>query len=213
MLVSTGKLGRPRPGRVAHTEESLMFRTGGPGGTLFRVFFDEQYKGWVRWPDYFAKYGPGVPKGDRVNPKCFAEGVDGEMSYFDCISAGGAERVDVFAAAMKALEQLLPVAGIYDFSWVGEHARAEPDSDRPLIVDVGASKGHILRIFLEENPAIIPSRCVMEDRADVIEEAEQSSAGDPILSRVQKVATDFCGDQPVKGTYFLWPGCTRNQAL
>jgi hypothetical protein len=75
--------------------------------------------------------------------------------------------------------------------------------DRPLIVDVGAGRGHDLIAFKEKFPgAVGPGQLILEDLPAVIE----AEGFDPDLNgsgangAIKKVAYDFFTEQPVKGT-------------
>lgn len=196
MLISTGKLHSPEPGFVSHTPASLEFTKNGSTGIIFRHFFDIHLTGWASWPDFFTKYGSSEPKDETHNPVAFANGVDGQRKYWEIFAGRGGEFMAEFGESMEQLQKVLPITGIYDFTWVGQYARE--NSKRPLIVDVGGGKGQILHAILAETPDILPARCILQDRADVIQKVE-ASANDSQTEQFQKMAIDFHKDQPVKG--------------
>lgn len=68
---------------------------------------------------------------------------------------------------------------------------AKPDSEAPLLVDVGGSIGHDIERFREKYPETA-SRLYLEDRPEVI---KHSKCPDP----VHKVSYDFFTPQPIRG--------------
>jgi hypothetical protein len=199
MLVSTGKLHSPETGFVSHTPSSLAFTKDGSTGIIFRHFFDIHLAGWASWPAFFAKYGSNEPKDETHNPLAFANGVDGHRKYWEIFADRGGEFIAEFTEGMERLQKVLPITGIYDFTWIGQYGRN--NVERPLIVDVGGGKGHSLGAILAETPEIPPARCILQDQADVIQEVETSANGSQ-AEKFQKMAIDFHKDQPVKGG--LW---------
>lgn len=196
MLVSTGKLHSPETGFVSHTPSSLAFMKGGSTGIIFRHFFDVHLTGWASWPAFFDKYGSSEPKDQTHNPLAFANGADGQRKYWEIFADRGGEFIANFAESMEKLQKVLPITGIYDFTWVGQYARDNVEG--LLIIDVGGGKGHILRAILAETPEIPPARCILQDRADVIQEVEKL-ADNSQVENFQNMAIDFHKDQPVKG--------------
>lgn len=161
--------------------------------------FDETLVPWSQWPRYFAKYGPRQPSGQTAVPMTFAEGADGELTCYEVIARGGQERMADFADGMQGIPELMPVAGIYDFAWVGHAvANGEVDADAPLIVDVGGNLGQaLLEIIAHTESPIPPERCVLQDRADVI--AAANELDDSVLKKIRKIPVDYHQGQPVKG--------------
>jgi len=105
--------------------------------------------------------------------------------------------------AMLPLEASMPIAGIYDFSWVVSKAQAEPASERLLFVDVGGGKGQAIRAIHNEFPGLPLSRCLLQDLTEVIETVKTLDDAD--LREVQKMAIDFHQEQPVKGKRAIHP--------
>ncbi|GIC93744.1 uncharacterized protein Aud_010232 [Aspergillus udagawae] len=97
---------------------------------------------------------------------------------------------------MSAMASQYPHAGFYDFSWVV--SEAAEDEERPLIVDIGGSKGWTLQAICREIPEIPISRCVLQDLPRVIEMVE--TVGSEDIRSAQLMAIDFNKEQPVKGT-------------
>ncbi|KAJ0323083.1 hypothetical protein COL5a_008531 [Colletotrichum fioriniae] len=102
----------------------------------------------------------------------------------------------IFLRSMKAMGMLLPVCGVYDFSWISDAAHSGP-ADRPLFVDVGGGSGHATKIICD-NYGIPLNCCVLQDLNTVISEVAESQ--DSVASLGMKLmAIDFHKEQPVKG--------------
>ncbi|KIW62740.1 hypothetical protein, variant [Phialophora macrospora] len=192
MMVATGFLRQIGEDRVAHSRLSELYASGNAQGVFFQIMFDEAMVPWVQWPQFFDKYGLKEPKLGNHNPHSFAWG-DPDKNFWEVISKYPERLVD-FNQSMNTLDEVLPVTGMYDFSWI---AKAEGPEDRPLIVDVGGGKGQALKRIMAAFPEIPAKRLVLEDRAPVIEEVIQ--ANERGFEDVQKIPHDFFMPNPVKG--------------
>lgn len=131
------------------------------------------------------------------------------MNVFDVVALDE-ERARIFASSMRSADSISArfggPASIYDFSWLGVEAgktttavngAAAAAAARPLLVDVGGSHGDTLKHIMQAVPSLPQERCVLQDRAEVIEESAR--AADPALARIQRIAHDFNTEQPVRG--------------
>ncbi len=69
-----------------------------------------------------------------------------------------------FMNGMAPLEKRMPIAGIYDFSWVVDAAKEDPASERPIFVDVGGGQGQAIKAIHNEFPELPLKKCVLQDR-------------------------------------------------
>ena len=146
-------------------------------------------------PDYFDRYGRREPNGRYHTINAFADG-DPELTVWEHTNRDPA-RMAVAMASMATVAAKMSMTGTYDFSWVvSELGRL--DKNRTLIVDVGGGKGHAVEAISRATPGLPTSRCVVEDLADVVEEARRSA--EDVLKEAQFVAVDFHKEQPIKGT-------------
>jgi ribosomal protein RSM22 (predicted rRNA methylase) len=74
----------------------------------------------------------------------------------------------------------------------------DADFEMPLIVDVGAGKGHDLLALYSKFPDSA-GKLVLQDLPPVIEVLEDLNPA------IEKVAYDFFTDQPVKGRFIPFP--------
>ncbi|KAL8376930.1 hypothetical protein RB595_007858 [Gaeumannomyces hyphopodioides] len=203
MLVASGRLIQTSPGNVKHSSTSHMFANGHNAGNLFRILLEHGLRGYLHWPEYFAKYGPHEPAGPTDNPFTFSHGHP-EMGVFDVVALDE-ERARIFASSMRSADSISArfggPASVYDFSWLGADAARTPADAAadapPLLVDVGGSHGDTLKHIMQAVPSLPQERCVLQDRAEVVEESAR--AADPALARVRRVAHDFNTEQPVRG--------------
>lgn len=158
----------------------------------------------VSWTTYFDKYGMQEPQQSNRSPFGLGFGYPDKTLYeiFDLLP----ERATAFNATMALGLGEMPILGVYDFSWIGEYAKRPEANGRTLFVDIGGGMGQALVAILEENPAIPPSQCVLEDRESVIKDAEAAGG---ILETVKKVPISLFGEQPVKGIPLLYQNRLR----
>lgn len=98
-------------------------------------------------PQYFAKHGLREPQGVSHNPYSFAYG-QFDKSYWDILGQEP-KRMRTFMCAMETTQEMMPVKGIYDYSWARDHVHK--DHGRILFVDAGGGKGHVVQAVCEEN--------------------------------------------------------------
>lgn len=103
-----------------------------------------------------------------------------------------------FLTAMAAVEERMPIAGVYDFTWLVEKARDKSNSERAVFVDVGGGKGQAIKAIHAEFPGLPLTGCVLQDRPEVIEAG--AALDDAHMWPIQRMASDFHKEQPVKGT-------------
>jgi hypothetical protein len=108
------------------------------------------------------------------------------------------EKISTFQVAMAGFDMAIPVVGHFDFS-VLKNSEGE---DRVQLVDVGGGHGTVLKQILDAHPDLDPAKCVLEDRANVIEMAKSNSVLPP---SVPLVIHDFLATQPIRGAkaYFM----------
>lgn len=97
---------------------------------------------------------------------------------------------------MQNLDTMLPINGAYPFSLIAENA-AKVAEDAALVVDVGGGRGQAIERMREECAAIPVERCVLQDTAEVIADAERVGAEG--LKGVRRMVVDYFEEQPEKG--------------
>lgn len=194
-LVAVEVLKSPSPGQIEHTSLSKKFQE--PLATLlYPHVFDSFMATAVKWPEYFKQNGGSEPQRSNRAPFGFAVGHP-DKSFYEVLELIP-ERAKSFNSAMALSLDDMPITGIYDFQWVGDYRSQTDVSSRPCIVDVGGGKGQALKAILEENPTIPAALCVLEDQAEVIQQA--STEASPVLEPVRRISHSFFDEQPVKGT-------------
>ncbi len=153
---------------------------------------------YTKWPDYFEKFGLKEPREGNYVPTTFAWGCE-EKNFWEMMNHYP-KRLKAFNLSMATLDEVLPVTGMYDYSWIADYAK-HGDPSRTLIVDVGSGKGQALKRIMASCPEIPASRLVMQDRPIVMEEAENTK--DEMLMEAKKMSHDFFKEQPVKGRHSI----------
>jgi hypothetical protein len=102
-----------------------------------------------------------------------------------------------FMRAMAPIEERMPISGIYDFGWLVAKVKEDTTSERPVLVDVGAGRGHAIKAIRGEFPDLPIERFVLQDRPEVVEAGK--ALDDPLLRGVQRQVIDFHEAQPVHG--------------
>ncbi|OAL18498.1 hypothetical protein AYO20_11745 [Fonsecaea nubica] len=187
MMVATGFLHQIGENRVAHSRLSKLYVSGNAQGVFFQIMFDEAMVPWAQWPQFFAKYGLKEPKLGNHNPHSFAWG-DPDKNFWEVISKDPERLVD-FNQSMNTLDEVLPVTGMYDFSWIAKNT--EDPEDRPLIVDVGGGKGQALKRIMAAFPEIPAKRLVLQDRAPVIQEVIQANEPGALVYYIRRCMHDW----------------------
>ncbi|KAK1449231.1 O-methyltransferase [Colletotrichum melonis] len=199
VLTSMGILQQVGDDSVAHTKRSRIYIDGHPAGQIVGMAWENGLVPYVHMPAYFEKYGRKEPQTLNNVPGTYAYGVP-EYGWYEMLQHDP-PRMQRFLRAMGPIEEKMPISGIYDFGWVVEYAR-ENAGDRPLFVDVGAGRGQSIKAIHRENPGLPLERCVLQDRAEVVEAVRKLDDEDMRL--VQKQVIDFHKEQPVKGALTYW---------
>ena len=148
-----------------------------------------------RYPEYFESYGRKEPQAINHVPITFAAGKP-DMGYFDMLSSNPA-RLNRFMKAMASTSSSIPIAGIYDFSWLVDTVKENPNLDRAVLVDVGGGMGHAIKAIHGEFPQLPLGRFVLQDTPDTVEAGK--ALNEPELAQIQRLAINFHKEPPVRG--------------
>ncbi|TLS24454.1 hypothetical protein PpBr36_08150 [Pyricularia pennisetigena] len=186
--------------RIAHTTRSRAFVVFDLPPGQNNVFNKYLYPGALAMPSYFSKYGRKEPTTRHHTLFTYAQGRP-ELTMWECMREQGPENIQMFMDNMAVWSATQPKYGTYDFRWIVDVGHKQPG--RPLLVDVGASKGHVTQAILQATPGLDAGRCVLQDLPEVIDELKKLDPKE--LRASQKIAIDFHKEQPVKGAliYFI----------
>lgn len=159
--------------------------------------FDAHLKTMARLPDYFDKFGLDEPIGRENTPIAFTVG-NASLTIWEHMNRSP-EMKRTFMLAMQAMATRHGIIGDYSFEWVVDKAAESPD--RPLVVDVGGSKGHALEAIVEAT-GLPMERCVLEDLEPVLEMVRSQVDGP--IKQARLVALDFHTEQPVKKAFVYY---------
>ncbi|KAK1525701.1 O-methyltransferase [Colletotrichum costaricense] len=198
VLVSSGMLRQVDDDKIAHTEKSREYLPGTPNELLLHMMFEEHVTTALKLPEYFEQYGRREPATRQHTPYAFSRGQP-EKEIWEIHQENPAQ-VKRFMGVMEMVQSFIPLAGIYDFGWV--ETKLSEQHDRPLLVDVGGSKGHAIKAIMKENPFIPADRIVLQDRDEVIQQVVELK--DSGLDGVHLQVHDFHEAQPVKNALIYW---------
>ncbi|OJJ60066.1 hypothetical protein ASPSYDRAFT_30881 [Aspergillus sydowii CBS 593.65] len=189
-LVAAGVLVSPAPGQISLNPFSKMFQE--PKAKLFYSHIFDTFMGTaVQWPE--AREVQSITVWDGAGHP--------DMSFYQVLETMS-ERATAFNATMALGLGDMPITGLYDFSWVAEYTNQPGDPDRPLIVDVGGGKGQALKAILAENPKIPAHACVLQDQAEVIQQA--IAEDDECLRGAKLIAGSFFDEQTTRGALIYY---------
>ncbi|OLN96799.1 hypothetical protein CCHL11_02287, partial [Colletotrichum chlorophyti] len=129
--------------------------------------------------------GLKLPASRLHTPYAFARGQPEKEIWL--IQDVNPEKLKRTMKGIEMAQQLIPLAGIYDFTWV--KLKVAEQQDRPILIDVGGGKGHAVKAILEENPFLPSDHIVLQDREEVIDQV--AKLNEPELRGVQLHADDF----------------------
>src|SRR3569833_3330232 len=131
MLVATGRLIQPAPGYVQHSRFSPLLKSQSVPGAVTWVAFAKGMKPYMRWPEYFEKYGRREPQGQAHTPSSFAWGQP-ELPIWDII-AQNPEHKRTFATTMKAqtitATDVVGSDALYTLYWVEQLTKTNNNND------------------------------------------------------------------------------------
>ncbi|TVY35408.1 O-methyltransferase [Lachnellula subtilissima] len=193
ILVAGGFLNQTREdgGDYMHTKYSLGYITSRPGPE--HVQLDDYL---VARNQLTSAHEPDDPLN---NPYTWSHKQDGTPVW--AIMAQDPEKIQTFQVGMSGLDVAIPVTGHFDFNLL-KSTPADVEKGITELVDVGGGVGVCLKQITEAYPALDKTKCVLQERKDVI---EMSEANNEIPKDFVKMEHDFRTEQPIKGAkaYFF----------
>lgn len=171
-LVAREVLASPATGRVAHTPQSLLYRSDQPTAWLYIHMFNNALRSFAQLPTFFAKFGLSSPKSVRTTPLGLAHGEEDKPHYEIIVDDKSVHKG--FNEALGAVGDMYSLKGVYDFGWIREALDA--NTDRLAVVDIGGSHGKALRDIVRSNAYIPAERCAILDLPQVIENTRANVA-------------------------------------
>lgn len=171
-LVAREVLSSPSSGRVAHTPQSLLYRSDQPTAWLYIHMFNNALRSFAHLPAFFTKFGLSSPKSVRTTPLGLAHGEEDKPHYEILVDHKSEHKG--FNEALGAVGDMYSLKGVYDFGWIREALAA--NQDRLAVVDIGGSHGKALRDIVRSNAYIPAERCAILDLPQVIENTRANVA-------------------------------------
>ena len=83
------------------------------------------------------------------------------------------DKIQTFQVGLSGIDIAVPVVGHFDFNLL-KNSAAENEEEKIELIDVGGGHGACLKQILSEYPELNPTRCILQERPDVIEMAKAS---------------------------------------
>jgi len=118
-----------------------------------------------------------------------------DLPFFRYLGANP-EKSKRFAGAMQGFREgpdITPAFLVENFSWKALGAGT--------VVDLGGSNGSVSMAIAQAHPAL---KLIVQDRPDVIEDAEQSELPKDVAGRNDFMAHDFFTEQPIEADVYLF---------
>ncbi|EKJ68901.1 hypothetical protein FPSE_10927 [Fusarium pseudograminearum CS3096] len=127
------------PDTYVHNDLSRILNPRGLGS--FFLIVVEFGRGFIRLADYCESHQPEDIFDLTKSPAVYSVGKEHlGKSYYELLDMDpDPERRELWNANMVAVDELMPVVGMFPFTTLKEEV--EQDPDRPFLVDIGASRG------------------------------------------------------------------------
>jgi hypothetical protein len=148
---------------------------------------------YLAMPSYFTDPGVGHKNPTDTTKGIYQHAFGKDSSFFGLVASDPVLSRQ-FASVMGCKSEgfCTPWVDVYDTSGISS-AR----TDRPLVVDIGGSKGHDLERFLRKHPDVPDGSVVLQDLAETFQNFT-------INSRIKLCPYDFFTPQPIKGAYIYF---------
>ncbi|KAF2202563.1 S-adenosyl-L-methionine-dependent methyltransferase [Delitschia confertaspora ATCC 74209] len=170
----------PEKGFVSHTAASKLICQESPIRDIMGLTFEECYPAHAKTVDAISK------RSEEPNHTGYALANETELDTFEFWERNP-ERAKRFAGAMSGTSTASLDALAHLFSW------EELSTNKPLVVDIGGSKGHVSMHLARRFPHL---SFVVQDKASVL---EGTRAPYELQDQIEFMVHDMFTKQPVKG--------------
>ncbi|KAF5002024.1 hypothetical protein FGRMN_635 [Fusarium graminum] len=150
----------------AHNDLSRALNPRGLGS--FFMIILEFGRAFIHLPDYLKSHKPDDVFDLVKSPAVFSIGKEHlGKSYYEIIDSDpDPERRELWNANMVAVDELMPVNGMFPFSSLKEEV--EQDPERPFLVDVGAGRGQSCIAIRKDVGDAFDAKYILQDLPGVI---------------------------------------------
>ncbi|KAF5659564.1 O-methyltransferase B [Fusarium heterosporum] len=151
----------------AHNDLSRILNPRGLGS--FFMIILEFGRAFIHLPDYLKSHKPDDVFDLTKSPAVYSIGKEHlGKSYYEIIDSDpDPERRELWNANMVAVDELMPVNGMFPFPSLKEEV--EQDPERPFLVDIGAGRGQSCIAIRKDIGDAFDAKYILQDLPGVIE--------------------------------------------
>jgi hypothetical protein len=194
VAVNHGVFAETAPDTYAHNDFSRALNPRGLGSFFMIVL--EFSRAWIHLPDYLNSHKPDDVFDLVKSPAVFSVGKEHlGKSYYEIIDSDpDPERRELWNANMVAVDELMPVVGMFPFPSLKEEV--EQDPERPFLVDIGAGRGQSCIAIRKEIGDAFDAKYILQDLPGVIDTMDPKD-----YPGFELMSYDAFTPQPVKSMY------------
>ncbi|KAM0336974.1 hypothetical protein ACHAPQ_003560 [Fusarium lateritium] len=198
VAVNHGVFAETAPDTYAHNDFSRALNPRGLGSFFMIVL--EFSRAFIHLPDYLNSHKPDDVFNLIKSPAVYSVGKEHlGKSYYEIIDSDpDPERRELWNANMVAVDELMPVVGMFPFpSLKGE---VEQDPERPFLVDIGAGRGQSCIAIRKDIGDAFDAKYILQDLPGVIDTMDPKD-----YPGFELMSYDAFTPQPVKNAriYFM----------
>ncbi|KAI6774411.1 hypothetical protein HG531_001260 [Fusarium graminearum] len=198
VAISHGVFIETAPDTYAHNDLSRILNPRGLGS--FFLIVVEFGRGFIHLADYCKSHQPEDIFDLTKSPAVYSVGKEHlGKSYYELLDIDpDPERRELWNANMVAVDELMPVVGMFPFASLKEEV--EQDPGRPFLVDIGAGRGQSCIAIRKDIGDAFDAKYILQDLPGVINTMDPNDYPD-----FELMTYDAFTPQPVKNAriYFM----------
>ncbi|KAL6916601.1 hypothetical protein ACHAP8_006976 [Fusarium lateritium] len=198
VAINHGVFTETAPDTYSHNDLSRILNPRGLGSFFLIVM--EFGRAFIHLADYCKSHKPEDVFNLVKSPAVYSVGKEHlGKSYYELLDVDpDPERRELWNANMVAVDELMPVVGMFPFASLKEEA--EQDPDRPFLVDIGAGRGQSCIAIRKDIGDAFDAKYILQDLPGVIDTMDPKEYPD-----FELMTYDAFTPQPVKNAriYFM----------
>ncbi|KAJ4112452.1 hypothetical protein NW768_011611 [Fusarium equiseti] len=166
VAINHGVFVETAPDTYAHNELSRILNPRGLGS--FFLIITEFGRAFMHLADYCKTHKPEDVFDLTKSPAVYSVGKEHlGKSYYELLEMDpDPERRELWNANMVAVDELMPVVGMFPFASLKEEVKQDPE--RPFLVDIGSGRGHSCIAITKDIGDAFDAKFVLQDLPGVI---------------------------------------------
>lgn len=191
VAVSHGVFVETAPDAYAHNDLSRILNPRGLGSFFMIVL--EFSRAWMHLPEYLKSHKPEDVFDLTKSPAVYSVGKEHlGKSYYELLEMDpDPERRELWNANMVAVDELMPVVGMFPFASLKDEVAEDPE--RPFLVDIGAGRGQSCIAIRKDIGDAFDAKYILQDLPGVIDSMDPKDYPD-----LELMTYDAFTPQPVK---------------